>query len=396
MSAGRLVILGASGFVGTTLAERMVHRPGWEVVSAIHSAGSAWRLARHGRPLLQLDIGDRDALRAALKGATHVVNCTRGGNDVMIDGLANVLAECRAASVKRFVHLSSVLVYGDPPPPAAEREDAPADTQQSIDTYGGAKLVQDGMVEEAARQGLASVVLCPPNISGPFSLYLCGIVDGLRKGTFALVGDGTAPCNVVDVRTLCAAIEAALVADISAADGRRMFITDGEACTWTELVEELRPLAEVDQVRRIDREVLAARIRRQHAVPKVSLTASLKHLVSSDVRAALRKDPLLARVDRAARAGVARLGSNLEGRIRRGIEGIVPVPRVDPLAGLQIGLCAQQLRDVRHRPDRAFERLGFKPPISGQQSFADFRDWYRSTYGMNDADWNLACRLYRA
>lgn len=393
MSAGRLVILGASGFVGTTLAERMRVRPGWDVVPVIHSAGSAWRLARHGRPLLQVDIGDRAALRAALQGATHVVNCTRGGADVMIDGLKNMLAECQAAGVKKFVHLSSVMVYGDPPAPASEHEDGPVDDKQSIETYGGMKLEQDRMVERAASQGLASVVLCPPNISGPYSLYLCGIIDALRKRSFALLDDGATPCNVVDVRTLCAAIEAGLTADLSIADGKRMFVTDGEAVTWRSVVDELQGLAEVDEVRRVARELLAARVRQQQAVPAASVSRTLKHLVSSDVRTALRKDPLLARIDRVARAGVARMGSNIEGRVRRGIEGVTPIPRIDPLAGLQIGLCAQQLRGVTHRDDRVRKALGYEPPIGFRTSMADFRRWYASFFGTGSREWALARHL---
>lgn len=395
MSARKLLILGASGFVGTTLAERMGQRPGWEVVPVIHSAGSAWRLARHGRPLAQVDIGDRAALREVLRDVTHVVNCTRGGREVMIDGLANVLAECQAAKVRRFVHLSSVLVYGDPPKPSSATEDGPPDDAQDPASYGAMKLEQDRMVEEAVRKGLSSVVLCPPNISGPFSLYLCGIVDGLRKGSFGLVGDGAGPCNLVDVRTLCAAIEAALEVDDAAADGKRLFVTDGEPVSWRGVVDALIELAGVDQVRPVDRELLLRRVRQQQAAPPSSLGRSLKHLVSSDVREALRKDPLLARVDKLARRSVAMMGPGIEGRLRRSIEGTTPVPRIDMLAGLQIGLCAQQLREVTHRDDRIRQVLGFAPPVGFQASMADFRRWYRAMFGADGDQWSLAQRLYR-
>lgn len=395
MTASRLVILGASGFVGTTLTERARSREGWEVVPVIHSAGSAWRLGRRGEALVQVDIGDRAALAALLGGATHVVNCTRGGHDVMIDGLAHVLAECRRAGVARFVHLSSVLVYGDPPPAPTWTEDGPVDDHQAPDSYGGMKLKQDRMVERAAREGLPSVVLCPPNISGPFSLYLCSIVDGLRKGSFGLVGDGSGPCNLIDVRTLCHAIELALDAKPAVADGRRMFVTDGSGATWRELVAELSGLAEAGPPRHVERELLARRVREQAAQPLASLRSTLRHLVSSDVRTALRKDPLLAKVDRLARSSVARMGPRIEGRLRRNIEGTTPVPRVDPLLGLHIGLCAQQLREVLHSPERARQLLGFEPPIGWRQSMVDFREWYRSAFGLGGDSWELARHLYR-
>src|SRR5712691_4861187 len=110
MSGTRIVVLGASGFVGTTLVECLLKRPEVEVVPVIHSAGSAWRLARRSAPLLQVDIADRSGLLDTLRGATHVVNCTRGPRSVMVDGLRNILDGCRAAGVRHFVHLSSVMV----------------------------------------------------------------------------------------------------------------------------------------------------------------------------------------------------------------------------------------------------------------------------------------------
>ena len=378
MSRRKLVILGASGFVGTTLAERQRkhQQPDHELVSVINSAGSAWRLARHGEPLVQVDIADAAALRRVIEGATHVVNCTRGGRDVMIGGLANILKVCLEQKVERFVHLSSVLVYGDPPAPASAREDAPPDGSQSPDSYGGMKLEQDRMVLRAVADGLPSVVLCPPNISGPFSLYLCGLVDALRKGSFALLDDGAGPCNIVDVRSLCRAIEGALDAAPSAADGRRLFVADEGAPTWHDVVQALLPLTGLTQPRHVARADIAARVARDSQPPPVSVLGALKHLVASDVRSALRKDPLLARVDGFARSTVARLGVGIEDKLRRGIEGAVPVPRIDPLAGLQIGLCAQQLRDVRHENGRITAELGFQPPIDFKQSMEDFCSWY--------------------
>ena len=394
MTNRRVVILGASGFVGTTLTDRLLKHDDIEVCAVIHSAGSAWRLARLDIPLLQVDVSDSSALEKALRGATHVVNCTRGPRSVMIDGLRNILAACRSAGVRRFVHLSSVLVYGDPPPPESSNEDAPAVPQPGAESYGLVKLEQDKMVQEAAKSALQAVVLCPPNISGPFSGYIAGIANGVRNGSFALVGDGDGPCNLVDVRNLCHAIELALDAEGAALDGRRIFVTDGEATTWRQVVDAVRELHDVDVVRRLERRDLAALLEKAATKPKLSVVSSLRHLVSSDVRAALRKDPLMAKLDRAARQAVARLGSNLETKVRLGIEGPVHVSRPDPYANLAIGLCAQQLRDVRHLNERAATLLGYSPTISFERSMADFRDWYRAVHGIDGGYWALSRHLY--
>ena len=394
MSQKKVVILGASGFVGTTLTERLLNRSGIEVVPAIHSAASAWRLARHGIPLQQLDINDRDALSAMLRGATHVINCTRGPRSVMIDGLRNVIAGCRAAGVTRLVHLSSVMVYGDPPDPASHHEDAPTNPPPGPDSYGLIKLEQDRLVQKAAAAGLASVVLCPPNISGPHSEYLAGIVNSMRSGSFALVDDGGNPCNLVDVRNLCHAIELALDFEGTALDGTRLFVTDGQPVTWMDVFTELRELAEVHEVRRIEHQELARLAGGRAAPVTMSISKAIRHLVSSDVRAALRKDPLLASLDRAARRAVSMFGGRMEDRLRMGIEGHTSVLQVDPNADLAVGLCAQQLRGVRHLNDRAEKTLGFRPPVTFKQSMRDFRCWYRNTHGMDSPYWLLSRHLY--
>ncbi len=394
MTAEKIVILGASGFVGTTLTERLLSRPNTEVLPVIHSAGSAWRLARRNIPLAQVDIMDSAALTKILQGATHVVNCTRGSRGTMIDGLEGILKASRQAGVQKLVHLSSVMVYGDPPHPDSHHEEAPTMPPPGADSYGMIKLEQDRMVEAAAKAGLPAVILCPPNISGPFSGYLVGIVNGLRTGSFALLDEGTDPCNLVDVRNLCHAIELALDARGIELDGKRMFVTDGDAIGWKDVVGELLPLTGTDTVRRIDKPTLIRLAGRAAQPRKSAILRSLRHLVSSDVRAALRKDPLLAKVDVMMRAGVAKLGPQMENRLRLGIEGPPPVQRPNPYADLTVGLCAQQLREVRHANDRIARVLKYSPPIDFRRSVADFRAWYGDMHGMSGQYWPISRHLY--
>lgn len=394
MKDKRIVVLGASGFVGTILTERLSADQKAEVVPVIHSAGSAWRLARTGRRLVQLDLADKGGLLDVLASATHVVNCTRGAREVMIDGFRNILDACRAAGVGRLIHLSSVLVYGDPPHPQSAFEDAPTIPRKGPETYGRLKLEQDYMVREAVGRGLEVVVLCPPNITGPFSGYLVGLVAALRSASFRLLEDGDGPCNVVDVRNLCHAIELALDAAPAAADGSRIFITDGSDTTWRQVVDELLDLSGATTVGRISRQVLEGLAAAAASRPKASLAGTLRHLVSGDVRAALRKDPNLAKLERLARSAVARLGSDVENRLRLGIEGPPPVLRWNPYASLAIGLCAQQLRNVRHQISRARERLRYDPPHTFESSMADFRAWFRAFHGQDSSYWPIAQYLY--
>lgn len=377
----RVVVFGASGFVGAELCERLQGK-GDTIVPVVHSAGNAWRLARHGLDLRMIDLVSGDGLNEVLTGADVVVNCTRGDNAVMLRGLDNLLRACRKAGVARFVHLSSVMVYGEPP--AAETELSPL-PPLSLDSYGGLKQRQDKMVAAAAKKGLSSVILIPPNISGPYSYYLSGILNALRDNRFRLLEGETPPVSLVDVRNLCHAIELAMTAD-AGGDGR-YFITDDETVSWEDLIADLCAIGSIDtRVGTISRQILA---KASAAKPKrrISVLRSIIHLFSSDIREALRKDPLWEKVDLTVRRGVSRMGIGVEDRLRLAIEGPQIVPKDQSSSGFDVNLSSHQLRTVRHSIEKARNELNYAPVVSHQQSMQAFRNWY---VGLRGLDGNFA------
>jgi nucleoside-diphosphate-sugar epimerase len=385
----RIAVVGASGFVGSALVERLLVQAGHEVLPLIHSSGNAWRLARLGIDLQAVDLLVQDEIDIALRGCTHVVNCALGGEDVMFKGLRHLLAASRKNKVERFIHLSSVLVYGDPPLPDSVHEDA--QTFPAKGTYGWLKLQQDRMVRQACRAGLPSVILCPPNISGPYSPYLVRLLDALRGGAFALLDDGKTLCNLVDVSNLAHAIELAL--DKGTADGKRMFVTDDEETTWRDVIEGLTSVADLTEPVPVITCEQLLRLRTDESKPSISLAQSLKYLISSDVRATMRKDPLWAKVEQALLRGVTRLGKGVEGQVRLSISGPLPIPKVNGGPQYNVPLCLQQLRDVRHASDLAKQELGYQPLHTFAASMRAFCAWYRSQHGMDTGSWDLLKQL---
>jgi 2-alkyl-3-oxoalkanoate reductase len=336
----RVAVVGASGFVGSTLVERLIGREGVEVVPLIHSSGNAWRLARRGLAFRSVNLLERRQIGEALVGCTHVVNCSRGTDEVMLKGLRNLVDASRKCGLEGFVHLSSVLVYGDPPPPESVTEDAP--TRPTAGTYGFLKREQDEIVRSAGAAGLPSIILCPPNISGPYSTYLVQILSAIQTGQIALVEDGATPCNLVDVANLAYAIELAL--DHASREAPRLFVSDDEAVTWKTVLDHLLRLIEPHPAQpSIDREDLV-KLSVPRAAPQWSLGRSLKHLVSTEVRAALRRDPLWAGLESGLRRRVAVFGGSVENRLRIGIDGPVRVEKVSLEHGIDVRLTAQQLR----------------------------------------------------
>jgi nucleoside-diphosphate-sugar epimerase len=282
-----------------------------------------------------------------------------------------------------------VAVYGDPPPLQSVQEDAP--TNPVPGSYGWLKLQQDQMVMKAAAKGLPSLILCPPNISGPHSYFLLSLVDTLRANAFALLETGTSPCNLIDVVNLSHAIELALLNGPE--DGTRMFVTDDAPTTWRDVIESLLPLVEsTTDIPSVSREQLAS-VSTTNEKTSLSLTKSLKHLISSHVREAMRKDPLLEKVDVTVRRGIARMGKALESRLRLSLEGPSKIVKVTVAPKFNSGLCRQQLRGVQHSCALAKSHIGYKPIYTAAESMEAFCRWYRSHHGMDLGVWSLLRQL---
>src|SRR5262249_208804 len=118
----RVLITGATGFIGCRLAEILVQRE-VPVAALVRTWSNAARLARLPVALAAGDMLDLDSLRSAVKNCDVIIHCAvdnraydagaaqehRRSSQL---GTANVLQAALEAHVERVVHLSSVAVYG--------------------------------------------------------------------------------------------------------------------------------------------------------------------------------------------------------------------------------------------------------------------------------------------
>lgn len=88
------------------------------------------------------------------------------GSRVMSEGLINLLESARSASVRRFVYLSSSMVYGD------FKDYVTEDAQcQPQGQYGIMKLAGEWLVKDyAAKTGMEYVILRPSAVYGPLDV----------------------------------------------------------------------------------------------------------------------------------------------------------------------------------------------------------------------------------
>lgn len=228
------LITGATGFVGSHVAEALVGRG--DVVRAIVRDGSdTARLEKLGATVVRGDLTDADALKQAVEGVEVVIHCAAKVGDwghvdeyrkVNVEGLRHLLDAVLRQPLARFVHVSTLGVYEARHHYGTdETEPLPA---SHIDGYTQSKVEAERLALQYHRkQGVPVTVLRPGFIYGPRDRsVLPRLVARLREGSVIYIARGRYALNTTYVGNLVDAI--LLAVDSPAAVGEVFNVTDGE------------------------------------------------------------------------------------------------------------------------------------------------------------------------
>lgn len=165
-----ILVTGATGFIGSQLAARLVAEG--EQVRVL--ARDLSRVTVSGVEAVRGDLGDPASLATALQGVDRVYHCASWITytapwervwQVNVQGTAHLLDACAAAGVRRVVHMSSVAAGG---PSRDGRPVAEADAPAPLaDPYGRSKLEQERLALGYVQRGLEIVVVRPSAVYGP-------------------------------------------------------------------------------------------------------------------------------------------------------------------------------------------------------------------------------------
>ena len=368
----KILVTGASGFVGGALCERLYFDNNCQFRAMIHNTGNAGRIARLPIEIVKADLLNKEEVYQSVKSCSKIVNLVRGGVAVDTKGLKNLLNAALEYKVNRFLHVSSVAVYGDNPPPGSEREEFPPDP--SGNKYGELKLKQEQIVQKYVRKGLPCVILRPPNIYGPFSSYTLMMLDRIKSKRVFLLDKGKNPCNVVHVYNLIDAILLAL--EVDEAVGKTYFVTDGEPIIWKDFIEaNIEMVGSNAVVSEVCSEDLRIRNNSRLSFPESAL-ATFKFLLSGELRNYLSKNvPLLRALNSFVYERFQLLNSETQQRIRKLLSKPVVIDRVEDGFVEYDAFVASQNRKVRHSIDRAQEELGYVPRMDLRSGIENTRSW---------------------
>jgi nucleoside-diphosphate-sugar epimerase/predicted dehydrogenase len=240
-SPGRVLITGASGFIGCRTAEILCLRDGWQVRALVHNPGSAARLARLPVEMIQGDLRSKADVDRAVADCDAVVHCAIGTAygqrrqifAVTVDGTRHLVEAALAAGVRRFVHLSTIAVHGNDVRGIIE-ESTPVQPERGNE-YSESKTEAERIVSRGVARGLPVVILRPGCVYGPHgTTFITRPVTHLAQGRLVLAGSADTPSNTVYVDNVVEAIVRALEAPKEVANGQAFPINEGDDLTWGE------------------------------------------------------------------------------------------------------------------------------------------------------------------
>lgn len=244
---GKVLITGATGFIGGALVKHLVTGGEWSVLAAVRDTSP--RFAKDVELVCLGDLCGPVDFSQALRGVDVVVHCAAlaalppGGEPQMlqrvnVEATARLAQQAAEAGVRRLVFLSSVKALGERTPKGTRF--LPDSTPAPEDAYGRSKLEAEQQLTEIGRTtGLEIVMIRPPLVYGPgvggnFAALLKAVARGMPLPLGALRHNRR---SLLGVDNLVNLIERCMTHP--AAANRVVLASDGEDVSTTELLQRL-------------------------------------------------------------------------------------------------------------------------------------------------------------
>ena len=196
------LVTGATGLLGSHIAEQLRKR-NEPVRALVRKTSDTSFLDSIGVEKVYGDLSDKQALRKACEGVKTVYHSAAKVGDwgpwsefqkITIDGTENLLAAAAEANVERFLHISSISVYGNVDGKGVVLDET-APLGQNLyrwSYYSKAKVIAEQIVWKWHNEGkIKATVIRPSWLYGIRDRASIGrLINAIRTGKAKLIGDG--------------------------------------------------------------------------------------------------------------------------------------------------------------------------------------------------------------
>ncbi len=234
----KTVIFGASGFIGSHVAEQL-HLAGHDVIAPLRAGSDRVFLDSVGVRVAQVDFADQSSIEAATSAADVVVNCTaavqaspRQARHVDVELTRQLVHAAAHAGAGRFVQLSTIVVYGFAPGICPADETTPCRPTHPISRLAVER--EDTVRAAATAAGIDHVILRPVSTIGARDKdsFFSRLVRAHEANAFPMIDGGRSRFSCVDARDIGRAM--AVLAGLPEAAGET-YLLRGFELSWAQL-----------------------------------------------------------------------------------------------------------------------------------------------------------------
>ena len=206
----RILVTGATGFIGRRLAERLAQEEGAEVTGVSRRPELARPLLEAGVAYEAADVTEYETFDQLLAGQEIVFNLPVASGTtseevscrVNVAAVEHLVRKAAELGVERVVHFSSMAAYGPPDQPFMS-ETLALDTEQEA-RYGRTKALGDIRALQAGREvGQDVTVIRPGQVFGPRGRsWTINLFKLIKRGVPVIFGDGTGHAHLIYIDNL--------------------------------------------------------------------------------------------------------------------------------------------------------------------------------------------------
>ena len=241
----KAIVFGATGFIGSHVAEQLA-LAGHEVLAVLRPTSDTSFLQTLNIQITNIDFENLNEISAVISAGSVVYNCIAyrdRQNDVnrfrqVEIELTKRIAEGAALSrAKRYVQLSSIIVYGSSLPEEPIDETYPPSPELLIDQIALER--EEAVRQTASKTGLDYVILQPVSCIGTRARDTLAerLLAAHQQDRFPLIGGGNAKLSLVDVRDVGGAM--VWLGETDHGVDQQTYLLKGYDTTWLQVKQEL-------------------------------------------------------------------------------------------------------------------------------------------------------------